>query len=552
MQLKPNALIERGKYRIIDALGHGGFGITYLAEQVMAERKVCIKEFFPKDFYNRDNNTNGVSLGTQGSAEYMERFKEKFIKEAKTIAKFDHPNIIHIFDVFEENNTCYYVMEYIDGESLHDRVQRTGPMNEEEAIRYIREAGAALAHIHQNSVNHLDIKPSNIMVRHSDDRAILIDFGVSKHYNKDGSQTSTTPVGLSHGFAPMEQYREGGVSSFSPETDIYSLGASLYSILTATIPPMASDVAEDGLPKLPEHINATTCRAIERAMEMRRKDRPHSVEEFFTLLDGCDIPTQSESPKVAPIPVSEETVIGQPQIDTPKVAPAPTPTSEETVIGTPTAGATTSSPAPATPKKEWTPKYTVDNKGGKKSSEPKKKSKTGIIIAIIVGLLLIGGGLFFIIGANNSNNASDGSSDYYNNNYYGSDNYYSEPASKYEMEAAAGEFYEFEAAPAGEYYEFEEPAGEYYEYEEPAEVEVASDVFMSDDGYVYDDEAYLEGEIYFNDNGGYSYYLDDGRFVYIDEYGNKSYYRFDEYNNMYDENWNFIMGPDGESYPVYE
>ena len=550
MTLQPNTTLQQGRYRIIEVLGQGGFGITYLAEQVMAERKVCIKEFFPKDFYNRDNNTNGVSLGTQGSAEYMERFKEKFIKEAKTIAKFDHPNIIHIFDVFEENNTCYYVMEYIDGESLHDRVQRTGPMNEEEAIRYIREAGAALAHIHQNSVNHLDIKPSNIMVRHSDDRAILIDFGVSKHYDKDGSQTSTTPVGLSHGFAPMEQYREGGVSSFSPETDIYSLGASLYSILTATIPPMASDVAEDGLPKLPEHINATTCRAIERAMEMRRKDRPHSVEEFFTLLDGGAIPTQSESPKVAPIPVSEETVIGQPQIDTPKVAPAPTPTSEETVIGTPTAGATTPSPAPATPKKEWTPKYTVDNKGGKKSSEPKKKSKTGIIIAIIVGLLLIGGGLFFIIGANNSNNASDGS-----------DSYYSEQASNDKMEYVAEAI---EADAAEEWVVYEEPAAEEwvidgepaaeecYEYEKPAEVAVASDVFMSDDGYVYDDGAYLEGEIYYNDNGGYSYYLDDGRFVYIDEYGNKSYYRFDEYNNMYDENWNFIMGPDGESYPVYE
>ena len=554
MTLQPNTTLQQGRYRIIEVLGQGGFGITYLAEQVMAERKVCIKEFFPKDFYNRDNSTNGVSLGTQGSAEYMERFKEKFIKEAKTIAKFDHPNIIHIFDVFEENNTCYYVMEYIEGESLHDHVQRTGPMDEQSALRYIREAGAAIAHIHQNSVNHLDIKPSNIMVRHSDDRAILIDFGVSKHYDKDGSQTSTTPVGLSHGFAPMEQYREGGVSSFSPETDIYSLGATLYSILTATIPPMASDVAEDGLPKLPEHINATTCRAIERAMEMRRKDRPHSIEEFFTLLDGSAIPTQSKSPKVAPIPVSEETVIGQPQIDTPKVAPAPAPASEETVIGTPTAGATTPSPAPATPKKEWTPKYAVDNKGGKKSSEPKKKSKIGIIIAIIVGLLLIGCGLYFVIDANNSNNASDGS-----------DSYYSEPASYYTMECAAdaieadaaGECYGYDAPAAEEYYEevCEAPAAEEY-YEEvceaPAEVAVASDVFMSDDGYVYDDGAYLDGEIYYNDNGGYSYYLDDGRFVYVDNYGYKSYYRFDEYNNMYDENWNFIMGPDGESYPVYE
>jgi serine/threonine protein kinase len=534
----------------------------------MAERKVCIKEFFPKDFYNRDSTTNGVLLGTQGSAEYMERYKEKFIKEAKTIAKFDHPNIIHIFDVFEENNTCYYVMEYIDGESLHDRVQRLGAMAEGDALRYIREAGAALAHIHSNSVNHLDIKPSNIMIRRSDNRAILIDFGVSKHYDKNGSQTSATPVGLSHGFAPMEQYREGGVSSFSPETDIYSLGATLYSILTATIPPPASDVAEDGIPALPEHLERATCRAIECAMEMRRKDRPHSVEEFLALLDGSATPPRSESPKATPVappisapkaayvPVSEETVVGAPQADSPKAAPASAPAGEETVISSSNGGATTPPPPSAQPKKEWTPRYGGDNKRGKSTeSKPKKSSKVGLIVSILIGLLLIGGGAYFLMVANSSNN-SDASDDYsYNYDYsYEEPGYIDESSSNYNYEEPyAYETYEAYEEPqevAEVSYAETHVAEEYQPYDDGTAE--ASYPNISDDGYSYDDGAYISGEICYNDYGGIYYYLNDGRYVEIDEYGNKYYYYFDEYGNMYDVNWNFICGPNGEDYQVYE
>ena len=416
MTLQPNTPLQQGRYRIIDVLGQGGFGITYLAEQVMAERKVCIKEFFPKDFYNRDNTNNGISLGSQGSAEYMERYKDKFFKEAKTIAKFDHPNIIHIFDVFEENNTCYYVMDFIDGESLQDRVTRQGPMAEAEALKYIREAGAALAHIHEQSVNHLDIKPSNIMVRHSDSRAILIDFGVAKHYDKDGSQTSTTPVGLSHGFAPIEQYREGGMSNFSPESDIYSLAATLYAVLTATTPPIASEVAEDGLPALPKHISTTTCQAIECAMQMRRKDRPHSIEEFFAMLDGVAIAPQAhdDTTKRTSRPTNEQTLVA-----TPGVVGGSTPSySEETVI-TPVAGSdTTPPPAPKAEAPNPAPNSTATKKSGSSSNAAL------IIIAITIGTIILAIVIRSIW--------SSATSDYYNDfanmvyddtEYYDYDNY---------------------------------------------------------------------------------------------------------------------------------
>ena len=204
MNLPSGTLLERGKYRIISTLGRGGFGITYLAEQVLMHRKVCIKEFFPKDFFKRDEDSDSISILSQGQASTMSRFKEKFLKEAQTIAALDHANIIHILDVFEENNTAYYVMEYVDGGTLSDLVKRCGALAEVDAVRYIKEVASALGYIHEQKINHLDVKPGNIMVRAKDDKTILIDFGLSKHYDEVGEQTSSTPVGISHGYAPME------------------------------------------------------------------------------------------------------------------------------------------------------------------------------------------------------------------------------------------------------------------------------------------------------------------------------------------------------------
>lgn len=270
MQLQSGTYLQGDKYRIIKTLGNGGFGITYLAEHELAGRNVCIKEFFPKEYYNRDDDSRNVSLGSNGSAEMMGRFKEKFIKEAKTIARLDHPNIIHIHDVFVENNTAYYVMEYIEGESLGDVVRRCGPLAEKDAVEYIRAVASALDYIHQRRIMHLDIKPANVMLRKEDNRAILIDFGLSKQYDAEGNQTSSTPLGISAGYAPMEQYQQGGVQEFSPETDIYSLGAALYNLVTGIVPPQAAVIVDSGIPALPAHLSSGVRNAIERAMEVQR------------------------------------------------------------------------------------------------------------------------------------------------------------------------------------------------------------------------------------------------------------------------------------------
>lgn len=168
-QLPKDTLLQGGKYKLEKVLGQGGFGITYLASQELLERKVCIKEFFFKDSCSR-TPIGEVTLGTVGNRDLVERFLNKFIKEARTISKLDHPNIIRILDVFMENGTAYYVMDFIEGESLEDIVKRRGALPEHESIGYIKQIANALDYLHQHSINHLDVKPANIMIRRDDNK----------------------------------------------------------------------------------------------------------------------------------------------------------------------------------------------------------------------------------------------------------------------------------------------------------------------------------------------------------------------------------------------
>lgn len=284
MQLKPGTLLQGGKYEIERVIGQGGFGITYLASQVLYGKRVCIKEFFFKDYCIR-NTVGDVTSVTEGNRDIVDRFLNKFLKEAKIISSLNHPNIVRILDVFEENNTAYYVMEYVNGYSLADRVNKYGALNENDAVGYIKQVAGALDYIHQQRINHLDVKPANIMIRRSDNKAILIDFGVSKQYDVFGGQTSTTPVGISHGYAPMEQYNAGGVSSFSPQTDIYSLGATLYKLVTGKTPPQAGEILNDGLPGLPSTVSENVAETIKKSMQVRKLDRYNNIDEFLRGLD---------------------------------------------------------------------------------------------------------------------------------------------------------------------------------------------------------------------------------------------------------------------------
>jgi len=297
LHLQEGATLQSGKYKIEKVLGQGGFGITYLAVQYPLKKKVAIKEFFIQDLCFRDDT---ASVRTLTQSDMVDRYRQKFFKEARMIAQFNHPNIVRVIDFFKENSTGYYVMDYLEGESLAEIIARNGPLSESTALRYIKKVADALDYIHQSNVNHLDIKPANIMIRRDNDEPVIIDFSVSKQYDEQKDQATTTPPGVSNGYSPLEQYESGGVSKFSPQADIYALGATLYKLLTGQTPPKASHLLNEGLPPLPNHVSPRVCWAIENAMQPRLYDRPKSIRELMAMLTAAD---------------SEETVMASPTTD---------------------------------------------------------------------------------------------------------------------------------------------------------------------------------------------------------------------------------------------
>lgn len=312
MHLSKGTSLKLGSYVIESVLGQGGFGITYVAEQVGLGRKVAIKEFFMRDLCNRDTDTSYVSVPSVGSRELVDKFRAKFVKEARMIAAMEDSHIIRIHDVFEENGTAYYVMEYLPGGSLKDSIP-AGGFPESVALGYVRQIADALRYIHEEKhVLHLDVKPSNVLVRKSGE-VVLIDFGISKHYDDAGGyQTSSTPGGVSRGYAPLEQYNAGGVSQFTPATDIYSLGAVLYTLVSGQTPPEANVIFNDGLPELPAKVSGNVKAAITAAMQPRRPDRPQTIAAFMSMLDvrGADVPPTPQPQPVNPEP--EDTVLDDP------------------------------------------------------------------------------------------------------------------------------------------------------------------------------------------------------------------------------------------------
>ena len=286
MQLKENALLQSGKYRIICVLGQGGFGITYLAENTILGKQVAIKEFFPKDFCGRDN-TSHLTLGTQNNAETVSKLKNRFLKEAQNISKLNHPGIVHIYDVFEENNTAYYVMDFIEGENLNEMVKRNGPLSEEKAIKYIKKVGDALEYIHSRNMTHFDVKPANIVVRKNDDQPILIDFGLSKQYDVHGDATSTLIPAVSNGYSPIELYDPNHITSFLPQVDVYSLGATLYFLLSGNTPPSSINIEMQGLPKL-TGCTSTINEVLTNSLSNNIEKRYTSIKSFNESIKNID------------------------------------------------------------------------------------------------------------------------------------------------------------------------------------------------------------------------------------------------------------------------
>ncbi len=291
-------MLRGDTYRIVRFIAAGGFGCTYEAEHVMLRKRVAIKEFFMQDYCNREEHTKHVTVGTQGMHDLVDKYRRKFVDEARALSGLHHEGIVSVSDVFEENGTAYYVMDYVEGQSLAERC-KGNPLPEKAAIYYIRQVAEALIYVHDHNRLHLDVKPGNIMIEASG-RTVLIDFGVSKQYDAALGENTTTLLGYSPGYAPLEQM-EGDVRQFLPATDVYALGATLYFLLTGKTPPSASRRINEDMPPLPADISAATRQAVEQAMEIRKKDRPQSVREFVALLDAAVRAEDSRPKPVAPV-----------------------------------------------------------------------------------------------------------------------------------------------------------------------------------------------------------------------------------------------------------
>jgi len=278
--LQPNTTLQGGKYRIERVLGQGGFGITYLATQLSLQRKVAIKEFFMKDFCSRDESTLTMSAPSTGSSKLVEQYRKKFIKEARNLARLNHPHIISVIDVFEENGTVYYVMPYLIGGSLQDYVKTHGVLSEQEAMKYVKQIASALKYMHEEQhICHYDVKPANILLDNKGN-AVLIDFGISKNYDAQGQETTTTPIGMSEGYAPIEQYQQN-VEEFSPISDVYALGATLYFLLHGKRPVSAVHRASGTALLMSKHLSQGIKDIINASMKISKRERAKSVDVFM-------------------------------------------------------------------------------------------------------------------------------------------------------------------------------------------------------------------------------------------------------------------------------
>ena len=298
VELKQGSTLKGGKYKIVKMLGQGTFGITYLAQtrismdgqlgKMDVNVNVTIKEFFMSDLNNRSADGTNVE---KTSSTLVKNYLSKFRREAENLAKLHHPNIVKVLEVFDENNTTYYVMEYIDGETIDDLIKSKGHLSEREALDITRYVCAALSYMHEHKMLHLDLKPKNLM-RNSEGKIFLIDFGLAKQYTEDGEPESSTSIGLgTPGYAPIEQanYKKDG--SFPVTLDIYALGASLYKMLVGKTPPEASSVLNEGLPlsQLKSMgVSDGTIDIVKKAMAPMKKERYQSVQALSLAIKNSE------------------------------------------------------------------------------------------------------------------------------------------------------------------------------------------------------------------------------------------------------------------------
>jgi len=311
------------EYTIESVLGHGGFGITYLARDTSLGALVAIKEYLPHEIANRDDKTAVLPNPTRDAVRDYQTGLKNFVKEARALARFKHPNIVRVLRFLEANGTAYMVMEYEEGQSLADYLKREGPkLDEPTLLKVFIPILNGLHAVHEAEMLHLDIKPENIYLR-KDGSPMLIDFGSARQ-----GSVHMQRVALTHGYAPMEQYPDRGKPG--PWTDVYAVGASMYRCVTGKKPDDALERYQAILkyqvdPLTPvakgrHNYQRQVLECIDWAMQVYPRDRPQSARELQDALMGKN--RSRQSPAITSPPATFNRPASTPGRTRPPVPPA--------------------------------------------------------------------------------------------------------------------------------------------------------------------------------------------------------------------------------------
>ena len=289
----PCGTVLANRYIIGRVLGEGGFGITYIGIDTTLSKRVAVKEFYPSGIAMRDSAVS-KSIGVLNERRgFFHSGVERFMFEAKSVAAFsDEEGIVDVQDYFQENNTAYIVMDYLDGENLKQYIRNHGLFEPEKLIRLLMPVMKALKDMHAKGIIHRDISPDNIMYTKKG-KLKLMDFGSARSYLDDEKQIA---IILKQGFAPEEQFRHDGEQG--PFTDVYALCATIYTCITGTVPPIGRDRVENDTlvppSKLGIKIRSTHEQAIIRGLAVFAKDRTPNMDVLiseFTAKAPVDIET---------------------------------------------------------------------------------------------------------------------------------------------------------------------------------------------------------------------------------------------------------------------
>lgn len=353
-ELPPGTKLLFGQFTIESFVNSGGFGIVYIARDSL-DRQVVIKECFPSTFCRRIGTTVGARSRAQQD-EFRAAVKS-FMQEAVTLSQLNHPNIIKVHHVFEDNETAYMAMDYIDGPDLLQTVEGTArPLTPKEITSFLHTMLDALGHVHERGLLHRDISPDNILLQKATGQPILIDFGASR---KEVTRKSRAVSGLrvvKDGYSPQEFYVSG--SKQAPCSDLYALAASFYHLITGETPKTSQErlsaiAGREGDPLRPLAGRFKTyprafLEAIDRAMAIFPRDRLQSVDEWRAMLTGDAARVVSEPVAPAPAPrmvtaLPPAARAPAPQPTAAQPAPAPAPARAPSV---PSAPAAATAPAP--------------------------------------------------------------------------------------------------------------------------------------------------------------------------------------------------------------